>query len=57
MKTTLGLILFTDLPQFERGKEIVYSIKEVDVPNDYTDNVETGTDGNFTRLTPIHLQQ
>ena len=44
---------FTDLPQFERGKEIVYSIKEVDVPNDYTDNVETGTDGNFT-LTNSH---
>ncbi|MFR5068636.1 MAG: Cna B-type domain-containing protein [Eubacteriales bacterium] len=39
---------FTDLPQFERGKEIVYSIEEVDVPKDYTDNIEIGTDGNFT---------
>ena len=44
---------FTDLPQFEGGTEIVYSVKEVDVPKDYTDNVETGTDGNFT-LTNSH---
>ena len=44
---------FTDLPQFEGGKEIVYSVKEVDVPTDYTDNVEIGTDGNFT-LTNSH---
>ena len=38
---------------FEGGTEIVYSVKEVDVPKDYTDNVETGTDGNFT-LTNSH---
>ena len=44
---------FTDLPQFENGKEIAYSVKEVDVPKDYTDNVEIGTDGNFT-LTNSH---
>ena len=44
---------FTDLPQFEGGTEIVYTVKEVDVPTDYTDNVEIGTDGNFT-LTNSH---
>ena len=53
MKTTLGLIILPIYPQFENGKEIAYSVKEVDVPKDYTDNIEIGTDGNFT-LTNSH---
>ena len=53
MKAMPGLILLLIYLQFEGGTEIVYSVKEVDVPKDYTDNVETGTDGNFT-LTNSH---
>ena len=30
---------FTDLPQFEKGQEISYSVKEVDTPDGYTSNV------------------
>ena len=48
MKAMLGPTLLQIYPQFEGGTEIVYTVKEVDVPTDYTDNVEIGTDGNFS---------
>ena len=44
---------FTGLAKFDGGKEITYSIKEVDVANGYADKVEIGQDGNFT-LTNTH---
>ena len=44
---------FTGLAKFDGGKEITYSIKEVDVANGYADTVEIGQDGNFT-LTNTH---
>ena len=45
---------FTGLAKFDGGKEITYSIKEVDVANGYTDTVEISDDGNFVIL--IHNQ-
>lgn len=39
---------FNDLAKYANGKEIAYTIKEVDVANGYKDKVEIGKDGNFT---------
>ena len=39
---------FSDLAKYANGKEIAYTVKEVDVANGYTDKVEIGNDGNFT---------
>ena len=44
---------FTGLAKFDGGKEITYSIKEVDVANGYTDTVEISDDGNFV-ITNTH---
>ena len=38
---------FAGLAKFDGGKEIAYTIKEVDVANGYADKVEIGQDGNF----------
>ena len=39
---------FSDLAKYANGKEIAYTVKEVDVANGYTDKVEIGNDGNYT---------
>ena len=38
---------FTGLAKFDGGKEITYTVKEVDVANGYTNKVEISDDGNF----------
>jgi uncharacterized repeat protein (TIGR01451 family) len=39
---------FSDLAKYENGKEIKYTVKEVDVEKGYTDKMEVDKNGNFT---------
>lgn len=38
---------FSNLAKYENGKEIEYTVKEVSVPDGYTDKVEIDEDGNY----------
>ncbi|WP_052466618.1 Cna B-type domain-containing protein [Beduini massiliensis] len=38
---------WSNLPKYSEGKQIQYSIKEIDIPNGYTVNIETDKNGNF----------
>ena len=39
---------FDNLDKYSNGKEIVYTVDEVEVPSGYTEEVVTNKDGNFT---------
>ena len=45
---------FTDLPQFENGKEIEYIVKEINIPNGYTNHITIDENGNIV-VTNTHV--
>ena len=45
---------FTELPQFENSKEIEYTVKEINIPNGYTNHITIDENGNIV-VTNTHV--